>query len=310
MRNCAWLAAVAGALALTGCDWVDPSQWGAMQRFQEPLSTTEKLAAGGRVMLETFNGGIEIRGWDREEAAIEVVKYASRQEVLDGMDVDVTADGGSLRVRVRRPGNDCICGARITLRAPRKVTVEEARTSNGAVTLESLEGQGRATTSNGAMKAWDVAGEWTLRTTNGGVEVDKASGSITVRTSNGRVRVSGLRGRVDAETTNGSITAEIAEPAAGAPLVLRSSNGSVTVKLDRWTGNPLRVSTTNASITVALPEGVNADLRAATSNGRVTSDYEVAAREAGKNRLEGRLGAGGERMELTTSNGSIRIVRR
>jgi len=309
--NKIWLwAPLAGLMMLAGCDWVDPSEWGAMQRFKEPYSTTEKLASGGRVMLETFNGPMEIRGWEREEASVEVVKYASRQEVLDRMDVDVVADGNSLRVRVRRPEGNCNCGASIALRVPRKIIVEEARTSNGAVTLESLEGSGKVTTSNGKVQAWDLNGEWALRTSNGAVELDKVGGAMTVRTSNGRIRLSGLRGSADVETSNGPVDAEIAEPKPGAPLVFRSSNGSVSVKMNRWAGNPLRITTSNASITLALPEGVNAELRASTSNGRVSSDYEVAARDFGKNRLEGRLGTGGERIELTSSNGSIRIVRR
>lgn len=310
MRNSLLFVPLAALLMLGGCDWVDPSEWGAMQRFKEPYSTTEKLSSGGRVMLETFNGPVEVRGWEREEASVEVVKYASRQEVLDRMDVDVVADGGSLRVRVRRPEGNCNCGASITARVPRKIILEEARTSNGQVTLESLEGSGKATTSNGKVQAWDVSGEWALRTSNGAVELDKVTGTITARTSNGRVRLSGLRGSADVETSNGQIDAEIAEPREGAPFVFRSSNGSVSVKMSRWSRNPLRITTSNASITLALPEGVNADVRAATSNGRVSSDYEVAARDFGKNRLEGRLGAGGERIELTSSNGSIRIVKR
>lgn len=301
---------MAGLAVFPGCDWIDPSEWGASQRFKEPFSAAEKLASGGRVTLETFNGPIEIRGWDREEAAIEVVKYASRQETLGHMDVDIVADGSSLRVRVRRPEGNCNCGASLSLRLPRKIILEDARTSNGAVTIESVEGSGRATTSNGAVKVWDVAGDWTLRTSNGAVELDRMSGSVTARTSNGRIRLSGLQGRADVETSNGSIDVDISDPQSGAPFVFRSSNGSVTVKLQRWANNPLRVSTSNASITLALPDGVNADLRASTSNGRVTSDFEVSAREFGKSRLEGRLGAGGERIELTSSNGSIRLVRR
>lgn len=310
MRKSLPFVLLSALLVLGGCDWADPSEWGAMQRFKEPFSRTEKLASGGRVALETFNGLIEVRGWDREEAVVEGVIYASRQEVLDRMEVDVVSDGGTLRVRVRRPEGNCNCGASLTARVPRRIILEGARTSNGQVTLESLEGSGQVTTSNGKVQVWDVSGEWALRTSNGAVEMDKVNGSMTARTSNGRIRLSGLRGSADVETSNGQIDAEIAEPKEGAPLVFRSSNGSISVKMNRWARNPLRVQTSNASITLALPEGVNADVRAATSNGRVSSDYEVAARDFGKNRLEGRLGSGGERIELTTSNGPVRIVRR
>jgi DUF4097 and DUF4098 domain-containing protein YvlB len=310
MRLLTSLAAAAAMTALAGCDWIDPAEWGQMQRFKEPWSKVVKLAPGARVTLETFNGKIDIAGQDREEASVEVTKYASREEVLRQMDVDVFSDASTLRVRVRRPEGNCNCGASLAVRLPRRITIEDARTSNGAVSLESLEGAGKAATSNGAIRAWDMTGDWTLRTTNGAVELDRAAGTFVVRTSNGRIHIGGLKGKADAETSNGSIDAEIREPAEGEPFIFRSSNGSLTLKFDRWARNPVRAATSNASITLALPEGVSADVRAATSNGRVTSEFEVSAREFGKNRLEGRLGAGGERIELTSSNGNIRLVRR
>lgn len=310
MRVLRSIVAAAAMAALAGCDWIDPGQWGQMQRFKEPWSRTEKLAGGARVTLETFNGKIEIFGWDREEASIEVLKYASREETLHEMDVDVVSDGGSLRLRVRQPGSGCNCGASLTVRLPRSVILEDVRTSNGSVSLESLEGGGKVATSNGGLRCWDLKGDWTLRTSNGAVELDRVNGAFLARTSNGRIRVSALAGRADVETSNGGIDAEIREPARGEPLVFRSSNGSVTVKFERWAQNPVRVATSNASITLVLPDGVNADLRAVTSNGRITSDFEVASRDWGKHRLEGRLGAGGEKFDLTTSNGNIRLVRR
>lgn len=310
MRLLTTTAALAALAGLAGCDWADPSVWGQSQRYKEPFTATEKLAPNARVTFETFNGSIALSGWEREEASIEIQKYAAREETLGQMAVDVVNDGGSLRVRVRAPGPNCNCGASLTVRLPRRAIVEEARTSNGAVSLESLEGGGKATTSNGAIRVWDVQGDWTLRTSNGAVELDRVSGSFVARTSNGRIRVSALRGKADAETSNGQIDAEIRDPEQGAPFVFRSSNGSVTVKFGRWGQNPLRVATSNASITLVLPEGVQADVRAATSNGRITSDFEVTAREWGRHRLEGRLGTGGARLELTTSNGNIRLLRR
>lgn len=309
MRLLTSTAAAAMAM-LTGCDWAAPALWGQLQRFREPFSRTEKLASGARVTLETFNGRIELSGWDREEASIEIVKSAAREETLRDMDVDIVNDGGALRVRVRRPGPNCNCGASIAARLPRRVTVDEARTSNGDISIGPFEGSGTAITSNGEVQLWAVRGDWTLRTSNGAIRLDRAEGVFHVRTSNGRIRISALRGQVDAETSNSSIDAEIREPVAGAPLVFRSSNGSVTVKLDQWARNPLRVATSNGSITLALPGGVDADVRAVTSNGRITSDFEITSREWGRQRLEGRLGAGGERLELTTSNGNIRLVRR
>ena len=72
----------------------------------------------------------------------------------------------------------------------------------------------------------------------------------------------------------------------------------------------VRAHTSNSGITVHLPGEVNARLAADTSNGSITSDFEMRLRgEISKRHIDGTLGNGGPLIDLSTSNGSIRIVR-
>ena len=61
---------------------------------------------------------------------------------------------------------------------------------------------------------------------------------------------------------------------------------------------------------VRLPAGVSADVKASTSNGSITSDFELTTRTISKTKLDGRIGNGGPLIEVSTSNGSIRLMRR
>jgi hypothetical protein len=70
------------------------------------------------------------------------------------------------------------------------------------------------------------------------------------------------------------------------------------------------VSTSNSSITLHMPYQVNAHVMARTTNSSISSDFEIKMQgDFSKNRLEGVLGNGGPLIDLSTSNGSIRLLK-
>lgn len=300
----------AAALALAGCDF-DGENWGNSTRYKEDFSETHPFTAGGRVFLENFNGSVELLGWDRDQVEITGTKYASRQEVMEDIKIEVVADAGALRIRtIRPPVRNCNCGAKYVLRLPRKAVLDRVETSNGSLRLEAIRGEARLRTSNGSLKVNDFEGPLEATTSNGSVEINAYGGHATLKTSNGRIRGADLKGRIDASTSNGSIDVTIAEPAAGLPLKFTTSNGSINLTLDKWTNTGLVARTSNSSVNVRLPEGVNAQLQASTSNGSINTEFEVATSQMSKSRVDGRIGSGGPLIDLATTNGTIRVLRR
>ena len=74
-----------------------------------------------------------------------------------------------------------------------------------------------------------------------------------------------------------------------------------------WSGD-LEFATVNGSIEVALPAGLGADLEAGTVNGTIDSDFTISTRgRINRQSIEGRIGDGGRKLELSTVNGGIRI---
>jgi DUF4097 and DUF4098 domain-containing protein YvlB len=271
MRSTLLLPALAAALlSLSACDFDDFHDG---TRHNVDFHHSYPLSANGRVTVETFNGSIEVTGWDEPTIDISGTKYARTQQAADDIQISIDHSSGAVTIRAIRPsmrrGND---GARFVIKAPRTAVLDRLSTSNGGI-----------------------------RTIDG-------TGPARFRTSNGSVRVTGLKGTLEAQTSNGGIHAELA--AADGPVRLDTSNGAIEVRLPSKFDDDVRAHTSNGGITVRVPGDINARLAARTSNGKVTSDVEIrTSGEIGKNRMEGILGAGGPLLDLSTSNGGIRITR-
>jgi len=300
----------AATLAMVGCDF-EMGEWGSSDRFKEDFASTHPLKSGGRLYLESFNGSVEVLGWEKESVDISGTKYCASEEQLKQLKIETTAEPDAVRVRAIRPlerrGG---CGARMVLRVPKRVILERVESSNGGLRVEGIEGNTRLKTSNGGVRVWSLKGDLEASTSNASVEVGQFDGSAVIRTSNGRIRAEGVRGFFEATTSNSSIDATLGDLDPSRPLRLHTSNGSINLTLENYKNNEIRAETSNGSINVRFPSALNARLQASTSHGTVSSDFEVKTTTVSKDRLEGSIGSGGGLIELDTSNGNIRIMKR
>ena len=121
---------------------------------------------------------------------------------------------------------------------------------------------------------------------NGGIEITGVRGEVNANSVNGRVRVSGLSSTADVSTVNGTVEAAF----------------------DRF-ASASRVHSVNGRVEVTLPSDTAAEVQAHSINGSISNDFGIAIdrhRFIGRD-LEGRIGAGGPRLEMSTVNGSIAV---
>jgi DUF4097 and DUF4098 domain-containing protein YvlB len=295
-------------ILLVGCqDWIE-----AADRYREDFHYNYPLK-DGKLEVESFNGSVEITGWDQEMVDISGTKYAATEELLREIKIDVRATPASVVIRSLRPsapfpGRFSNSGVRYVIRVPRRTELARIATSNGSLRVEEIEGAARLNTSNGSVRTNRIRGALDVRTSNGSVELSNTTGGTTVHTSNGSIRAEVAKGAFDASTSNGRVDVRVLEADEG-PVRVESSNGRIDVTMD--TVRAVRASTSNASITLRLPSEAGANVRAHTSNARVTSDFQVLASISGKrNSLDGKIGTGGPLLDLTTSNGGIQLLRR
>ncbi|HET8546558.1 MAG TPA: hypothetical protein VFL57_01065 [Bryobacteraceae bacterium] len=308
--NARLFGVAAAALFLVGCDEWELGDW---DRYKEDFQYSYQVNPNVRIYLETRNGGVEIMGWERNDVQITGTKHASSEGTLRALKIDVVASGDSIRIRTAGPsGHRGSWGARYVMRVPRGAVLENIESSNAGIRVESLTAGGRLRTSNGGLKIYRVGGPVEATTSNASVEIGDVTGSVVVRTSNGAVRADNVRGILDATTSNAGMNVTLSDPEPQRPVRLVTSNGGVTLTMNQFRDNDVHVSTSNSSITVRLPSNVRAALKANTSNSSIDTDFEVMVRagEVRKTSLEGTIGGGGGPIiDLTTSNGGIRVLR-
>jgi hypothetical protein len=284
----------------------------ADSRYHEDFHYSYPQTAGGTLNVDNFNGSIEILGWDQNTVDVAGSKHASSQGLLQAIKIEVSSSGNAVQVKTTRPvehhGNT---GAKYTIHVPRQTTLESIRSSNGTIRVEDIEADAHLTTSNGSVHLARITGNMDVHSSNGSVEVNDVKGHMSFRTSNGSVHAENSRGGLEAETSNGGIHVHLGDSEAGQAIRLTTSNGPIDVQLDTPRANDVVAHTSNGSVTVRMADLSAAALHAATSaTGSIRSDFPIVT--SGKlsgSRIDGTIGSGGPRIELTTSNGNIRLVK-
>lgn len=249
--------------------------------------------------LSTFDGVIEVRGWDRNDITVEIEKRGQDKDIVDRIEVLAEQKGSTITVDVRYSGSTNYIGigsftstrARLIVNAPRRVNVI-ARSGDGNIVVDRLEGRLELKTSDGTVRAVETAGELLIESGDGSIQLEDVTGVVEARTDDGTVRVSGVPTSLRVRSGDGSI-------------VLRVRRGAVMSQ--DWL-----VTTRDGSIVAELPEDFNALIDAEPGSGdRARSDLELTDLVGGtreQRTLRGKLGAGGRTLTLRTGDGNIRVT--
>jgi hypothetical protein len=294
-------------LPMTGCIYLDVEGFG---RFNRDFHFNFPMKPGGRLSVESFNGGVEISAWDQDAIDISGTKYAPTSELADAMKVDVDHAPDSVSVRAERQyewrGNH---GVRFAIKVPRGTVLERIATSNASINVSDASGPARLKSSNGAIRVEKFRGNLDAQTSNSVIELDQIDGDAVAHSSNGRIRAEGIRGSLDVDTSNNSVTANVER--ADRPVRVETRNGSIDLTLPAGFTGGVRARTNNNGITLRMADPVNARVTARTSNSGVTSDFDARMHgELRKSEIDGDIGSGGMLIDLSTSNGPIRLLRR
>jgi DUF4097 and DUF4098 domain-containing protein YvlB len=265
-----------------------------------------------QLVLDTFDGAIELHSWDRPEVEVEIEKRAMEQTLLDEIKVTSEQKGDVITLTVTGPTRQQFRGVTVG------VHISPTARLRVAVPRQSHI---QATSGDGSIRAEALDGKLLLTTVDGSVVGSRLGGEITIRTGDGSIRLDNATGHLDLETTDGSIVLD-AKPTV---LKARTGDGSIrvqiepdTVMTDNWD-----LTTSDGTVVVTLPGLFNAEVDAETSDGSVRSthpllDDDYEARRDGEGRderrerrrtLRSKIGEGGKLLKIRTGDGSIRIER-
>ncbi len=248
-----------------------------MTTITEPVSQQFSTGAAPQIVVETFDGAIELRAGVTDLVSVTVVRKGSGLtesaafDALATVQVRMTHEGDTVRVRAWREDGG-------------------PKPSNAGASVEMIAPAGsevRATTSNGTVKIVGVAG------------------GIDARTSNGSIVLSGIRQPFAAATSNGNVSASADLPVTAH---VETSNGSINFDGALTSGYFV---TSNGSIRLDLPADAAFYLDATTSNGTISCDFPLTGGIQSKTRLLGDSSTGHlDRIRAETSNGKIEIRRK
>jgi DUF4097 and DUF4098 domain-containing protein YvlB len=297
---------VSGTL-LTGCE-VNLNTEGMSARELK----TFKVTGQPELLLDTFDGAIEVHSWDRNEIEVEVEKRAMEQVLLDEIKVDAQQQGDRITVKVTGPSRmghrGVTIGVNISPTARLRVAVPRS------VNLHAISG-------DGSIRAEAIEGRIVLNTTDGTVVGTRLGGDIQIRSGDGSIRLDHITGKLDLETTDGNIGLE------AAPTVLRARTGDGTIRAtiepDSKMADNWELTTSDGAVVVTLPGSFNTELDVETSDGTVRTNHPLLddgreERREGENRedrrerrrtLRSKLGDGGKTFRIRSGDGNIRIDR-
>jgi hypothetical protein len=174
-------------------------------------------------VLDTFDGAIEIRSWDRRQVEVEVEKRGMDQSLLDEMKIEAEQDGDRIVLRVTGPGRAEFTGvtvgvhispqARLRVALPRDSDIE-AKSGDGSIAIEDVSGRVILTTADGSVRAARVVGDVRARSGDGSIRMQKVEGALDLETNDGSIGLEAKPTTLRAHTGDGTIRLQVEADAA------------------------------------------------------------------------------------------------
>jgi hypothetical protein len=288
------VVAVSLATTLAGCVVrVDSDAY--LEREEKRFSTKGRPT----IQLATFDGGIVVRGWDRNEVSVEIEKRGRTRAAADAIEVVSEQKGDLVHVEARKKdgGEKVSFGWHGPSRSARLIASVPTgsdlivRTGDGSIRVEHITGKVELKSADGSVIGRDLTGDLVAHTEDGSIRLEGVDGKCDVASDDGSINVQGRLDGLRVSTEDGSV-------------VVRAMAGSRVTR--DWS-----LSTSDGSLVLYVPDAVAAELDAQTRDGSVKLDAGLPfARESGdesRRKLRGRLGSGGPRLVLRTGDGSIRL---
>ncbi|HEU4594719.1 MAG TPA: DUF4097 family beta strand repeat-containing protein [Pyrinomonadaceae bacterium] len=251
------------------------------QRRIERESHTVPVQGASRIRIETFDGPVNIRAWDKPEVMYTAIKRAWDEREMKGIKVQATTGAAS----------------EVVLRAE----------FDKSFAHDYQERGGRVVSFNSAASVeFDVYvprnSTLFVSTGDGRLRVEGVNGALELRTGDGPIDVAGSRGRLDAQTGDGRIRVDNFDGEAAA----RTGDGRITLD-GRFT--KLAARTGDGTISLSVPADSNITLEIEAES--VSNDGVAVAEDGADKRVRRwRIGGGGELYTLRTGGGQVILRRR
>lgn len=220
----------------------------------------QTLPAAGAISVDgRQNGGVSIKGWDRNEilARARIQTAAPTQAEADALAQQITIQTAGAKIFANGPENrrDYYWSVSYEVFVPRRSDLS-LTAHNGGISISDVQGRMDFTTNNGGVALRRVGGTVHGGTTNGGLSIELAGDrwdgeELDVKTTNGGISMSvpeNYSAHLETGTVNGNLSIDF-------PVTVQ---GRITRELavNLGSGGPtIRAMTTNGGVRVKRGSG-------------------------------------------------------
>jgi len=282
---------------------------GAPGAHAEEVNKSYTVSGRARVHVETNDGSVTVTTSNSKqvEFRVEYLGY----ELNKDLHVDSRQNGDTVELTAKLTGHWGFTWGHsnrrlhLEIRMPRDADLV-ANTGDGAVQVDSLNGNIAVHTGDGSVKASGLAGQIDLHTNDGSISVDNLKGDIKLRTGDGSIEARDLDGKVDADSGDGRIRLV----GRFDLLNVKTGDGSVETKVlpgsrmaSSWT-----LRTGDGSVDLSLPSDFQSDIDASTGDGHISVGFQLSVEGNFSNsQIRGKMNGGGQPLTVHTGDGSIRL---
>jgi DUF4097 and DUF4098 domain-containing protein YvlB len=232
-------------LLVFACSWFSIGCGSSLERaVAETTEETYPIDPAGTLSIRNALGSVRISGSDDSGMKLKAIKKAWSASQLNGIDVKVAAQSGSISLETIFPPQktwrfSTRSGAvDYAIGVPRTIKISRLEIGNGDVLIEGMRGDMHANLVNGALAARNCFGNAQFLVANGGLDLfyekwEERRFSIDARIISGNARAF-LPGHasfhVVAETINGNVANHLADRGERHPRRATKLNMSVGVE--------------------------------------------------------------------------------
>ena len=149
--------------------------------------------------IQTFDGTITVRSWDKNEVLVEIERRGPDQSAAEALVVNQTQEGNRIVIEAPNPRNQRNVvtfgswqsqSVNFTVTAPRRVTLE-ARTGDGLIEAHDLQGTIDLNSGDGRIVASNLEGQVKAHTGDGSIDIDQRTGRVDADSGDGSIEIAG-----------------------------------------------------------------------------------------------------------------------
>ncbi len=267
----------------------------------DDVDESRDVSATGSVRIVNMRGGLEIVGWDRDEAYVS----GELDDLSDGLRFEVDGDRTLIRVLMPEHHVNHGDGSSLIIYLPSESSVQIGSVSAN-VNLMDIKGSIAIRTMSGNILAENIGAATRINTVSGDVSLYEGSGQVKVVTISGEVALDLAATDIAVDTMSGEIELELQEFDT---LMVSTTKGELEIEGTLNPAGSIEASTVRGDIELRLEDPINARIIARSGrHGDIDNelnDAEPIEIDSHIKRLETVVGDGSGHIRLTTVKGDI-----